>query len=342
MSLLLGESVVWASQPEDLGISVRDKVQQGKEKPAILLQPRVNVKKLVVRLKGTDGGKTQVLEAGRLRKGSKKALSFKQSAGRQEYEAMFEVTWASGKTAEFGFTFAAMVVGPLEVRVSEKHVDLDARKLKFTSTREVRGAELQVFGEGGRVLGNGRVDLGRGAAGALHEISWTQADASVRRLELKVYDPEGFWKGVEVRPFFVEPREDQIFFKTGSHAVESSESGKLGETLTWIRKGISAAKNQAGVALGMRLYVGGYTDTVGSSESNRSLSMNRAESIASYFRRQGLKIDIYYQGFGEDALAVSTPDNTDNKKNRRTVYVLSSQVPPRSKIFPRTQWRKLP
>ena len=95
---------------------------------------------------------------------------------------------------------------------------------------------------------------------------------------------------VEVRPFFVEPREDQIFFKTGSHAVEASEKGNLGETLEWIRQGISAAKNQAGVALGMRLYVGGYTDTVGSSESNRKLSRQRAKSIASYFKKQGIKI----------------------------------------------------
>ena len=57
--------------------------------------------------------------------------------------------------------------------------------------REVSGAE---FCSQVRALGSGS-GYGRGAAGALHKISWTQADASVRRIELKVYDPDGFWKG---------------------------------------------------------------------------------------------------------------------------------------------------
>ena len=91
----------------------------------------------------------------------------------------------------------------------------------------------------------------------------------------------------------------------------------------------------------MRLYVGGYTDTVGSPDSNRTLSMNRAKSIARYFKAQGLSLAIYYQGFGEDALAVKTPDNTASEKNRRTVYVLTSQKPPRSALFPKGDWRLL-
>lgn len=339
---LLGIGNVEASQPDDLGISVRDKVQDGKERPAILVTPRVAVKKLKVVLTRKSDGKEFVLHAKNLRRGKTKALEFSQPVGGAEYDALFSVTWGKGAPAEFGFTFSALVVGPMKIAVSKRDVDLDAHRLAFTSTRRVQGAEIAVFGDEGREIGRGRAEIGSGAANSSHWIQWKQTPGNVRRLELKVYDESGFWKGLEIRPFFVEPREDQIFFATGSHGVEPSEKGKLNETQEWIQRGVRAARDQAGVSLGMRLYVGGYTDTVGSAESNRVLSEKRARSIASYFRRNGLKIDVFYQGFGEGALALKTEDNVASEKNRRTVYVLSSQAPPKSAVFPRTQWKRLP
>ena len=72
----------------------------------------------------------------------------------------------------------------------------------------------------------------------------------------------------------------------------------------------------------LRLYVAGHTDTVGPSAKNRTLSLARAEAIGRYFRTKGLDIPIVVAGFGEDVPKVPTPDNTDNRANRRADYVL--------------------
>ena len=68
-------------------------------------------------------------------------------------------------------------------------------------------------------------------------------------------------------------------------------------------------------------------DTVGSAASNDKLSLNRAKAIASWFRKHGLSIPTFYRGAGERSLAVPTPDNTPNEKNRRAVYILSNRPP---------------
>ena len=70
------------------------------------------------------------------------------------------------------------------------------------------------------------------------------------------------------------------------------------------------------------------------------LDAQRAEAIARYFKAHGVTVPIYYQGFGEDALAVPTADAVDEARNRRAVYVLAN-VPPRGAQFPRAQWKRL-
>ena len=74
----------------------------------------------------------------------------------------------------------------------------------------------------------------------------------------------------------------------------------------------------------VKLYVAGHTDTVGSKDHNRKLSLDRARAIAEYFRKKGLAIAIVYEGFGEDVPKVETPDDTDEPKNRRVDYVLGA------------------
>ena len=71
----------------------------------------------------------------------------------------------------------------------------------------------------------------------------------------------------------------------------------------------------------------GYTDTVGVRVGNQLLSLNRAYEIAKYFRQHGVTVPIRYTGFGEDVLAVQTPDETDEVRNRRARYVLAVENP---------------
>ena len=74
---------------------------------------------------------------------------------------------------------------------------------------------------------------------------------------------------------------------------------------------VNDALKKHGTLLALKFYVAGYTDTVGNASYNRELSTRRARAIAGWFRANGLKIPIYYCGFGEDVLAKTTPDETD-------------------------------
>jgi outer membrane protein OmpA-like peptidoglycan-associated protein len=80
---------------------------------------------------------------------------------------------------------------------------------------------------------------------------------------------------------------------------------------------------------------------VGGNAFNRKLSMNRARAIAGYFKRRGLTIPIHFEGFGEEALLVQTPDNTNEEKNRRAEYIIAVQDPTLERAPFKPRWQKL-
>ncbi|MBP47227.1 MAG: cell envelope biogenesis protein OmpA, partial [Myxococcales bacterium] len=166
-------------------------------------------------------------------------------------------------------------------------------------------------------------------------VRWKQSTSTVTgRFEIKAYDVVGFWSGIESVTFVNIPHDD-IIFASGKWDLPPSQIGKLKKPLNRI---VEELRKVAGV-LPMSLYVAGYTDTVGAASDNVELSRKRARSIAVWFQKKGLKIPIRYQGFGESALFVKTPDNTDEARNRRAVYVLSVLPPPKSSAFPRSKWQ---
>jgi len=62
----------------------------------------------------------------------------------------------------------------------------------------------------------------------------------------------------------------------------------------------------------------GHTDTVGNSEANEKLALQRAQSVAETIRKAGLQVqDLTIASHGERNLLVSTPDNTPEPRNRR-------------------------
>ncbi|MCX5830664.1 MAG: OmpA family protein [Deltaproteobacteria bacterium] len=62
----------------------------------------------------------------------------------------------------------------------------------------------------------------------------------------------------------------------------------------------------------------GHTDTVGNSEANERLGLQRAQSVAEIIRTAGLQVhDITIASHGKRNLLVATPDNTPEPKNRR-------------------------
>lgn len=82
-----------------------------------------------------------------------------------------------------------------------------------------------------------------------------------------------------------------------------------------------------------KLFISGYTDTVGKPGENQKLLEQRAKAIAEYFHGKGVWSEIYFTGMGEKGLKVQTGDSVDEEKNRRALYVISFQ-PPTGAVFP--------
>ena len=72
-----------------------------------------------------------------------------------------------------------------------------------------------------------------------------------------------------------------------------------------------------------RFRIEGHTDTVGLASANKTLSQQRAETVAAYLQGKfGVSMDrLQTIGMGEDGLLVPTPPNTANEKNRRVNVV---------------------
>ena len=67
----------------------------------------------------------------------------------------------------------------------------------------------------------------------------------------------------------------------------------------------------------------GHTDTVGNADTNQSLSEQRAQAVKSYLQSKFGVADsrLQAQGVGESDLAVQTPANTPNARNRRVEVI---------------------
>ena len=66
------------------------------------------------------------------------------------------------------------------------------------------------------------------------------------------------------------------------------------------------------------ILVWGYTDTAGPKAYNQRLSERRAETVARYLEGKGVsRSRMQIRGWGETNLAVQTPDNTPEQRNRR-------------------------
>lgn len=311
-------------------------VVKGKDQPALIVSTSRAFKSLVIELTDDRGGK-QRLKTGALRPGASKRLGFKQPAGTSTYQAAIEVKWADGETGLFALEFSATRVGELKLLISAEDVDLDGRRLSCRATNPVRQLALTVLGEGGRVLDEVELRFDPPApSGEPMEVAWGEVEGDILRMDLRITDIAGFYTGMRITPFTIEIPHDEVEFETGRAEVRASEAPKLEKTMGHIKDALAAH----GTLLTLRLYVAGYTDTVGSKSANRELSTRRARAIAAWFRARGLKVPIYYQGFGEDVLAVPTADETEEPRNRRALYILSSQIPTGDQV-PSRDWKPL-
>lgn len=208
---------------------------------------------------------------------------------------------------------------PIHVAYDADHLDLDKRVLEFKPSRPVVEASLVAIGEDGEELGKGAMTYEHAPSTAWWSIAWSQpADTRVMVLKLRVAAADGVATNVELIPWSITIDHEDVNFSTDSAVIEPGERDKLDASLGKI----SEITQRAAKFMKPTLYIAGHTDTVGGAAKNRTLSLERATAIGRYFRSKHLAIAIVVAGFGEEVLKVKTPDETDERANRRADYVI--------------------
>lgn len=332
-SLISGSA--WAGEEARLGVHFQSLVS-GSEQPGIVLEPPEAVRSVTIKLQRKDGP-TTTLSAASIGAGGRKILAVPQPVGEFSYTADFDAVFGSGDKSTFHMDFSLTRVDKLRLDLAREDVNLDARTVSFRINNPAKSATLELFGKSGARLATVEKSLANAPGGTLLSLSWQDPGDDLLYMDLKVTDVAGFWKGIRLTPFSVNIPHEEVVFETAKWEIRPSEEPKLKKTLGLIKD----ALDKHGKLIELRLYVAGYTDTVGTKESNRTLSNQRARAIASWFAQNGIRVPIFFQGFGEDVLAKPTPDETDEQANRRALYILSSQTPAASTHLPKTNWTRL-
>lgn len=328
-----------AGQGQLLSYSLLPAVQKGQGLPQVYIQANEDFRKLDLICERSDG-QTVTMSAGSVKRGSKTTFDLKQPEGELSYDCEARGYYGSSDEEYFDlyFRFDAFLGGGLGIEVPREQIDLKSMSLTARSDRVIGAAHLTVTSPDGIVFDED-CDVGTNDAGDDLYMDWHGASGTrdVLKLDVKLTDRWGFYAFEEIFPWSLEIPHEDINFDTNEHAIRTDEQRK-----------IDSAYDEMGAIVGryskyveVRLYIAGYTDTVGNPGDNQGLSERRARSIAQAFRTRGFSGPIYYQGFGEAALAVPTEDGVDMEANRRAVYVLASRPPVPSPEFPRGNWRKL-
>lgn len=226
---------------------------------------------------------------------------------------------------------------PLKVQIDRARVDLPGRKLELRMNHPAGKVEVRISGaQGGPLLVDETQDFtGRGPDETL-VVTWPDPHGEVARIDVRAYDAAGFWVGQALIPWSVSIPHEEVTFATDSAAIDAGQVGKLEGSYQLVSEALARHRDLGPI----KLFIAGHTDTVGATAYNLQLSQRRARAIAGWFRKRGLKVPIFYEGFGESALRVATADETDEPANRRVDYILAVEEPSlRSATF-RPSWKR--
>lgn len=308
---------------------------KGRDTPGVQVTANEAFKAIEVEVTRSDG-KELKLGPRAFSEGQSYTFTFSQGEGEYSYEGVIRGTYPDGDEYEVPIDFTIFVGGNLDMQVPRDDIDLDGEILTMILTRPAGKAEIEIYGLEG-MLAQQEYTLDGEAAGTPINLEWDALRGEVVKMVVRGYDKWGFFVQEDITPWSLEIPHDDVHFETGKHDILDSEKPKLDNAFADIMEKVE----QYGHIVDVKLFIGGYTDTVSDRGYNQTLSNNRAKSIARHFRANGFTQPIYYQGFGEDALAVETDDSVEEVRNRRAVYLLAAWPPRPGKNFPRGNWQKL-
>lgn len=335
--VLLSAAVVWAEQEPDLPIDVEvaTNVVVGEGRPFVKLtarEPVTNVKVTVKR----SGAPVKRFRVKALGAGGVKVFQWNERPGIYDYGVTVEARHGDTVMSQ-AFNMGLAYLEPLKMVLTRDRVDLAKRQLYFQMNHPAERASLVVEAPDGRVLARVEESYDGAAPGSKLLVRWPEVTHAIGRMELEAHSVTGHWVGMELLPWSVSIPHEEVVFETDQWEIRPSEAPKLDRAIELIHK---ALREHAGEMV-VNLYVGGFTDTVGTPAHNRTLSENRAREIARYFKSHNVTLPIYYRGFGEDVPAVPPPDEIDEPRNRRAIYVLGAQPPSLAKSVGWGGWKRL-
>ena len=322
--------VLWASPASAQDAVKMDIVrvgQVGQSPPAFLVHAQVPLDDLTVQL---QCGGTRAATSGAVERGKSVRLALEVPRGQHRCSGRLSIRASDGSEGELPLKFGVTMHPPLEVTVPRDSVDLSGGQLSVVLDRAAQSVKVEVVGPGGAIIGHGSNTAGPFSAGSPIPLSWTDSGEEVIQLRVVGTDTDGFWGQVDLSPWAYEVPHDDVVFASGDAQILPAEEPKLEAALAEVGKIVE----KYGSVAQINLYVAGYTDTVGSAASNVTLSRARARAIAGWFQAHGFEHPIHYQGFGEQGLAVATPDETDEAANRRAAYIIAAEPPPVSTAIP--------
>ena len=308
------------------------------EKPTLVVSFDEKLRSAQVEVIADDGSFEKTFAFSTIVPGREQILQWNQADGIVGYSVRVTMSRGAGDSEVEETWVEVAATRPLTASIPGDSVDLSARTFALHTNHPPTHVDIEVLGDDQKVMGESTMQIEGAKQGEPVTITWTEdRPGNVFRVSARAHDEFGFWAEVEIIPWSLTIDHENVNFDTGSNVIGESELPKLDAPWTQIKEAVETYGQWVKCAL----YVAGYTDTVGDAASNRSLSERRALSLARHFKERGASFPIYYRGYGESALAVSTPDNTDEPRNRRALYVVTAGSPPRGASTPPGSWQRL-
>ncbi len=331
-----------SARADAIAIQLATSVHLGQQ-PRLTITANQTIDQVEVSL-DRDDGKHVEETFGPLAVGASHDVLFDATPGKRHYRG--RIMCAAGKRSwSSQVSFDTVVADVLRVSLDRSHVDLAHGHLDVMVSIPAGKIELKIVS-----AADGAPLLDRTQTFADHDsnaplsVRWEppSKDGSgkpveIGRIDVRVVDPAGAFHLTSLYPWSITIPHQEVHFATDSAAIAPGEAPKLQASLAKIGEVLAKHLDFGPI----KLFIVGHTDTVGSAKHNLELSLRRAQAIAGWFRKSGLTLPILYEGFGEQALLVATPDNTDEPRNRRVDYILSVEDPVLPASDFRPSWKSL-
>ena len=333
MLLVLGLGIALAEQA--VSMEVIHTVHAPKH-PALKLKVNVPASSLDVTLQCGDVTASHRSAA---RSGELINIPIKVSPGTHACTGTLDAEFEDGTAGSMSLSFQVAVQSPIQMSVTMDDLHLKQGQLRVHTNQPVERVDIEVFDEHGAVVGTSSAP---GTAASSVVVQWTPVRSEVTRLKVTATGSTGLSTTLDLFPWQYAIPHDDVVFPSGSAEIPPSEVHKLRAAKQTMDATLRRFQgDKLGFEIPMQLFVAGYTDTVGNRVNNQRLSQARARSIGLWFRSNGFERPIHFQGFGENGLAVSTPDETNEPANRRAAYIVAAEQPGTTQSTPAENWSQL-